>query len=349
MILAYGHAEKKTPPPDPAWWAMFSRLCVQESGNLVRVEEVLRELVAPPTEVSDGRDKDLLKGFQDQGLLKGVGEGLQITARGKLAMQVAILEQVFGKAEKNARDDRRSSRESGCAQEDLPWNRPWAIGDDPRSIDWGASLRNAARDGRGADELSERDLESRESEPVVREATVLLIDVSRSMVIYGEDRLTPAKMVAIALSESVLRTPGDSLDVLAFGNRARRIPSDAIMTLSAEPSQTDTADGLRLAREILRTRKASRRKILLVTDGKPTCVLERGRQVCDPDGRDPRIIDRTIEEGVRCAKDGCRITTFMLARDPQLVAFVDRFTRAVRGQAFHTGLDQLGEFVLKSW
>jgi Ca-activated chloride channel homolog len=350
MILSYGQADRKAPAPDPAWWAMFSRLFVRESGDMARVEKVLRESSAPQDPALDDRSEDLLRGFERQGLLRGQGDDLRITDKGRLALQVSILEQVFGSAETSRIPDRASKRASGWGvRESLPWNRSWTFGEDPRDIDWSASLRNVAREGLDHDAIEERHMEGRESESVPTQATVLLIDVSRSMVLYGEDRLTPAKMVAIALSESVRRTPADSLDVLAFGNRARRIPAKSIVELSAEPSHTNTADALRLARETLRGRRASRKRILLLTDGKPTCIMDNSRLLCDPQGRNPRVLERTLAEGTLCARDGCHITTFMLSGEPALVDFVDRFTRAVRGDAFHAGLDRLGEFVLKSW
>jgi uncharacterized protein with von Willebrand factor type A (vWA) domain len=210
-------------------------------------------------------------------------------------------------------------------------------------------VTNAVRRG-GLDELSfaEEDLRVHESEHHASCATALLIDVSHSMILYGEDRITPAKDVALALCELIrTRYPKDLLEVIVFGDEAWRVPVAELPWLQVGPWHTNTRAGLQLARALLRRAPQANRQILMLTDGKPSALTERdGTLYKNPFGLDRRIVNKTLEEAEACRRHSIPITTFMLTEDPLLVDFVERFTKANKGRAFYSRLGTLGGFVL---
>ena len=179
-------------------------------------------------------------------------------------------------------------------------------------------------------------------------ATVLLLDISHSMILYGEDRFSPAKRVALALSH-LIRTqfPGDSLRVVTFGDRAEEIPLSRLAHAQVGPFHTNTAEGLELARRILLSQKKEMRQIIMVTDGKPSAItLRDGRIYTNSGGLDREILRRSYREVAACRKAGILINTFMLARDPYLVRFVETVSRIARGKAYFTSTLTLGEYVM---
>lgn len=179
-------------------------------------------------------------------------------------------------------------------------------------------------------------------------ATVLLLDISHSMVLYGEDRFSPAKRVALALSH-LIRTqfPGDSLRIVTFGDRAREIPLSQLAHAQVGPFHTNTAEGLEVARRILLSQKKEMRQIIMVTDGKPSAVtLGDGRIYTNSGGLDPEILRRSYREVVACRKAGILINTFMLAQDPYLVQFVEKVSKIARGKAYFTSTITLGQHVM---
>ena len=177
-----------------------------------------------------------------------------------------------------------------------------------------------------------------------------MLDISHSMILYGEDRITPAKMVAMSLVEFVKRHyPRDTLDVITFGDEAKEIPADRIAHVSVGPFHTNTCDGLRLAQTLLRKRKNTNKQIFMVTDGKPSAVFDRGRLYRNSFGLDPLVLQKTFAEGRACRKNKIRVCTFMVAQDPYLIEFVEEFSKVCAGKAFYTGLDGLGEFVFADY
>jgi len=173
-----------------------------------------------------------------------------------------------------------------------------------------------------------------------------MLDISHSMILYGEDRITPAKMVAMSLVEFVRRHyPRDTLDVITFGDEAKEIPADLIAHVAVGPFHTNTCDGLKLAQTLLRRRKNPNKQIFMVTDGKPSAVFDRGRLYRNSMGLDPLVLQKTFAEGRNCRKNKIRVCTFMIAQDPYLIEFVEEFSRVCAGKAFYTGLDGLGEFI----
>jgi uncharacterized protein with von Willebrand factor type A (vWA) domain len=195
--------------------------------------------------------------------------------------------------------------------------------------------------------LREGDLEVRETEHVTSCATVLLLDVSHSMVLYGEDRITPAKRVALALVELIqTRYPKDSLDLVLFGDDAQHVSLSELPYVSAGPYHTNTQAGLQLARRILMRRKHSNKQVFMITDGKPSCIHEEGALYKNSFGLDPRIVNRTLDEAVILRRHRIPITTFMVARDPYLQGFVQRLTELNHGRAYFASLRNLEEYLL---
>jgi len=182
-------------------------------------------------------------------------------------------------------------------------------------------------------------------------ATVLMLDCSHSMILYGEDRFTPAKRVAMALSH-LIRTqyPGDTLHAVLFHDSAEEIPLRELGRVRVGPYYTNTREGLRVARRILERQRQDMRQIIMITDGKPSALTQPdGRIYKNPFGLDPFVIGETLSEVSACAKAGIMINTFMLARDYDLVAFVRRVAQMCRGKAYFTTPYTLGEYVLMDY
>jgi Ca-activated chloride channel family protein len=179
-------------------------------------------------------------------------------------------------------------------------------------------------------------------------ATVIMLDCSHSMILYGEDRFTPAKRVAMALAH-LIRTqyPGDSLRAVLFHDSAEEVPIKQLGRVRVGPYYTNTREGLRLARRILERERKDMRQIVMITDGKPSALTRPDGQIYkNAFGLDPFIVSETFAEVNACAKGGIMINTFMLARDPDLVAFVRRVAAVCRGKAYFTTPATLGQYVL---
>ena len=182
-------------------------------------------------------------------------------------------------------------------------------------------------------------------------ATVLLLDCSHSMILYGEDRFTPAKRVALALSH-LIRTqyPGDSLHCVLFHDSAEEIPLGKLARVQVGPYHTNTREGLRLAQRILSRQKKDMRQIIMITDGKPSALtLEDGRIYKNAFGLDPLVVTQTLEEVAKCKRAGILINTFMLASDYSLVHFVQKITELCRGKAYFTTPYTLGQYLLMDY
>jgi Ca-activated chloride channel homolog len=217
-------------------------------------------------------------------------------------------------------------------------SRPYQFGD-TLNLDIPRTLTSAlARDGLRDDgtlELEYGDLHVHQSEYRSSCATVLMLDTSHSMILYGEDRFTPAKKVALALTH-LIRTqfPGDTLRVVTFGDRADEIPLSQLAHAQVGPYHTNTADGFKLARRLLLAQNKDMRQIVMITDGKPSAIsLPNGQIYKNSMGLDARVLRETFQEVAACRKAGILINTFMLARDPYLIAFVNRVSEIACGKA----------------
>ncbi|HET9439215.1 MAG TPA: VWA domain-containing protein [Longimicrobiales bacterium] len=225
---------------------------------------------------------------------------------------------------------------------------------DTLNLDIPATLKNALKRGGSLSvplDIDYPDLMVHQAEYRSSCATVLLLDISHSMILYGEDRFTPAKKVALALSH-LIRTqyPGDSLRVVTFGDRAQEIPIKELAHTQVGPYHTNTAEGLKVARRVLRAQKKDMRQIVMITDGKPSAItLPNGQVYKNPAGLDPRVIKETLREVAACRKAGILINTFMLARDPALVQFVAKVCEMARGKAYFTNTMTLGQYVMRDF
>jgi Ca-activated chloride channel family protein len=228
-------------------------------------------------------------------------------------------------------------------------SKPYEFGD-TLNLDVNATLLNAiARGGlRMPLDLDYPDLMVHQSEYRSSSATVLLLDCSHSMILYGEDRFTPAKKVALALTHLIRsQFPGDTLRVVLFHDYAEEIPLSRLAHAQVGPYHTNTAEGLLLARRILAGQRKDMRQIVMITDGKPSALtLPDGRIYVNSMGLDPKILAATYREVAACRKSGIMINTFMLARDRSLVEFVKRVSAICRGKAYFTNTMTLGQFIL---
>jgi Ca-activated chloride channel homolog len=196
-----------------------------------------------------------------------------------------------------------------------------------------------------------RDLQVHQCEYQSSCATVVMLDCSHSMILYGEDRFTPAKKVAMALSH-LIRTqyPGDSLSLVLFHDSAEEIPVSQLARVKVGPYYTNTREGLRVAQRILKSQRKDMKQIVMITDGKPSALtLEDGRIYRNAFGLDPLVVSETLEEVARCKRSNIMINTFMLASDPGLVQFVHQVSQMCRGKAYFTRPETLGEYLLMDY
>lgn len=278
------------------------------------------------------------------------GQTFQITAKSEQSIRQRSLEEIFGKLKRGGTGNHRTPQ-VGYGEESLSELKGFEFGDPVENIAFTESFRNA-QINHGIDDfmMTQDDLAVREREHKTTVSTVLMIDISHSMILYGEDRITPAKKVAMALSELIMRKyPKDTLDIIVFGNDAWQINIKDLPYLQVGPYHTNTVAGLELAMDILRRRKTSNKQIFMITDGKPTCIREGARYYKNSFGLDRKILNKTLNLGAQCRRLKIPITTFMIARDNWLVEFVREFTEVNQGRAFYSSLQGLGEYVFEDF
>lgn len=294
---------------------------------------------------------DFIEEMKRQGYLREDNEGVvQITAKTERTLRQRSLEEIFGQLRKSNRG-RHKTPHAGAGDERLPETRNWQFGDDVHLLDVTDTLSNAFRRG-GVDDwnLHEDDFSVYETDHQSSMATVLMIDLSHSMVLYGEDRITPARKTAMALAELIMtHYPKDTLDVVAFGNDAWEVSIKDLPYLEVGPFYTNTRAGLQRARDILRRRKNQNKQIFMITDGKPSCHLENGKMYRNAFGLDRRIVNKVLDEAVVCRRERISVTTFMIARDPYLQNFVHELTEANQGRAYYASLDNLGGYIFEDY
>jgi Ca-activated chloride channel homolog len=272
------------------------------------------------------------------------------TSKMEIEMRKKALEDIFGQLKKTKRGNHTTNL-SGQGDEKTSEIRPFEFGDSLEQLAVSESLRNA-QINHGIEEfkLTHEDLESHEQFFQSQTSTVLMIDISHSMILYGEDRITPAKKVAMALAELIKKQyPKDTLDILVFGDDAWEIEIKDIPYLQVGPYHTNTVAGLELAMDLLRRRRNPNKQIFMITDGKPTCIKKGKQYYKNSFGLDRQIVSRTLTLAQQCRKMDIPVTTFMIAQDPYLVQFVEQFTQANNGKAFYSSLQGLGEFIFTDY
>jgi Ca-activated chloride channel homolog len=247
---------------------------------------------------------------------------------------------------------RHDTRDLSTGVESGGISRPYEFGD-VLNLDISETICNAIRrDGAKVPiDLQYRDLTVHQCEYQSSCATVVLLDCSHSMILYGEDRFTPAKRVAMALSH-LIRTqyPGDTLSLVLFHDSAEEVPLSQLARVQVGPYYTNTREGLRMAQRILLRQRKDMRQIVMITDGKPSALtLEDGRIYKNAFGLDPFVVGETLEEVNKCKRAGIMINTFMLATDYSLVQFVQKITQMCRGKAYFTTPYTLGQYLLMDY
>jgi Ca-activated chloride channel homolog len=287
------------------------------------------------------------KGFIEERSQEGV---FDLTGKAEQTIRKNALEEIFGKLKKTKQGNHKTNY-TGNGDERTEDIRPFEFGDHLDSISLTESLQNA-QINHGIDEfrLTQDDLQVQEKEQKVQTSTCLMIDISHSMILYGEDRITPAKKVAMALAELIkVKYPKDTLDIIVFGNDAWPIEVKDLPYLQVGPYHTNTYAGLELAMDLLRRRKSANKQIVMITDGKPTCLKEGAHYYKNSFGLDRKVVNKTLNMAAQCRRLKIPITTFMIAKDPYLQEFVREFTKTNNGRAYYSSLSGLGEYVFEDF
>ncbi|HEX8039751.1 MAG TPA: VWA domain-containing protein [Chryseosolibacter sp.] len=350
---------KFTPPPEKAssdfdkLLKVFMQLILITSGNVAEALQWLTE-VDRQYKLTDGQYGigDFIEDLKKNGYITDEGPKgeFKLKAKSEQNLRQSALEEIFGRLKKT-RSGEHNTHHSGPGDEQTTEKRDYQFGDTLEQISVTDSLRNA-QINHGLENflITEDDLEVMESEFKTQTSTVLMIDISHSMILYGEDRITPAKKVAMALAELITKKyPKDTLDILVFGDDAWQIEIKDLPYLKVGPYHTNTVAGLELAMDILRRRKNSNKQIFMITDGKPTCVKQGIKYYKNAFGLDEKILNKTLDLATQLRKIKIPVTTFMIATDPNLKAFVREFTKANNGNAYYSSLQGLGSLVFEDF
>ncbi len=294
---------------------------------------------------------DFLRELESQGYIRtdhrNLKKSSKLSSKMELALRKGAFEELFGNILK-AKPGRHNTNKQGKGDEWSGDLKPYQFGDNLERINAQESIKNAMMNPYNDQfSLTENDLFIQQSFDQSQTSTVLMIDISHSMILYGEDRITPAKKVGLALAQMLIQFyPKDTLDILVFGDDAWKIELKDLPYLQVGPYHTNTVAGLELAINLLNKRKNPNKKIMMITDGKPTCIKKGNEYYKNSFGLDRQILNRTLALATKCRKLGIDITTFMVATDPFLIEFVEAFSKANQGKAFYTALDGLGEQIL---
>ena len=355
-----GHRfSKYTPPPDSAksdfekLLNIFMQFILITAGNVAEALEWLTEVDKQYNLTNkDYGIGDFIEDLKRNGYITDDGPNgeFKLKAKAEQNLRQSALEEIFGKLKKTKSGDHKTTH-SGRGDEPTTDRRDYEFGDTLEQISMTDSLRNA-QINHGVDDffMTEEDLEVMEREYKTQTSTVLMIDISHSMILYGEDRITPAKKVAMALAELITKKyPKDTLDILVFGDDAWQIEIKDLPYLQVGPYHTNTVAGLELAMDILRRRKNSNKQIFMITDGKPTCIKQGIKYYKNSFGLDQKILNQTLSLASQLRKIKIPVTTFMIATDPYLKAFVREFTKANNGNAYYSSLQGLGNLVFEDF
>ncbi len=362
--------------PDPDWRPSMEDLYEAIAESLLDNDLVTEEMIRQAMDAEDWMDselgravKRLAQRLSDDGYIRPVGQdpseaqeagqGYAGDASGQTQFQLTdkaidflgyrTLRDLLGAAGRSSVGS-HDTRFTAAGVEAVGEPKRYEFGDS-LNLDVAETLKRASRHGLGSLELEEDDLYVMQSEYRSSAATVVMLDCSHSMILYGEDRFTPAKRVALALAH-LIRTQyrGDSIRYVLFHNSAEEIPLAQLAGAQVGPYHTNTAEGLRLAQKILKRENKDMKQIIMITDGKPSAItLPDGRVYRNAYGLDPLVLGETLREVGNCRRHGIQVNTFMLARDPELIAFVRRVSAMTRGKAYFTTPHTIGRYVLQDF
>jgi len=343
--------------PFETLFEIFKELITHTSGDFDEAIDWLRELdkeykLTTPDYTIDDFIEDLKKkGYVREEIDPDGNGSMAITAKTERAIRQQALDQIFGKIKRSGQGNHKS-KSPGIGDEHTGDFRNYQLGDALDKVSMTESLKNAQiNHGMSDFDLTEDDLVVEETHHKSQMSTVLMIDISHSMILYGEDRITPAKKVAMALAELITsRYPKDTLDILVFGNDAWQIEIKDLPYLKVGPYHTNTVAGLQLAMDLLRRKRNTNKQIFMITDGKPSCLrMPDGQYYKDSVGLNPFITNKCYAMAQQARRLHIPITTFMIAQDSYLMQFVREFTYANQGKAFYTGLKGLGEMIFEDY
>ena len=337
---------------------IFKEIITYTSGDFEEAIEWLRQLdteykLTDHNYTIDDFIEDLkAKGYIKEEIDPTNNEGnISITAKTERAIRQQALNHIFGKIKRRGTGNHKSKGQ-GLGDEHTGDFRNYQFGDSLDKVSMTESLRNAQiNHGIQNFNLTEDDLVVEETIHKAQMSTVLMIDISHSMILYGEDRITPAKKVAMALAELITtRYPKDTLDILVFGNDSWTIDIKDLPYLKVGPYHTNTVAGLQLAMDLLRRKRNTNKQIFMITDGKPSCLkMPDGQYYKNSNGLDTFITNKCYAMAQQARRLHIPITTFMIAQDSYLMQFVRKFTKANQGKAFYTGLKGLGEMIFEDY
>jgi len=350
--------KSRSQTPFEKLFEIFKELITYTSGDFDEAIDWLKELdkeyvlTSPDYTMDDFIEELLNKGYIKKEInSSGDVESVGLTAKTEMLLRQHALKQIFGKM-KRIGNGNHNSKQPGMGEIDSGDLKAYEFGDSIEKIAVTESIKNAQIQGGLEDfKLTREDLVVNDQFHQAQMSTVLMIDISHSMILYGEDRITPAKKVAMALSEFITtRYPKDKLNIIVFGNEAKPIAVKDLPYLTVGPYHTNTVAGLELAMDILRRNRNSNKQIFMITDGKPSCLkLKDGTYYKNSNGLDSYIVDKCYNMAQQARRLNIPITTFMIAQDPYLKRFVQEFTKANKGKAFYTGLKGLGEMIFEDY
>ena len=356
--LSFTKHQKKVQTPFERLFEIFKELITHTSGDFDEAIEWLRELdkeykLTDEDYTIDDFVEDLLKkSYIKQNNQKGGnGEGLSLTPKTEKLLREHALKQIFGKLKKSKRGNHKTQK-IGQGEDNTGEYKAYQFGDPLEKIDITQSIKNAQIRSISNDfSIQHDDLVVEDNFFKTQMSTILMIDISHSMILYGEDRITPAKKVAMALAEMITtQYPKDTLDILVFGNDAWPISLKELPYLKVGPYHTNTVAGLELALDLLRRKKNTNKQIFMITDGKPSCLkMPDGNYYKNSVGLDESIVEKCYKTARQAKKLQIPITTFMIAQDPYLQQFIRTFTEINKGKAFFTGLKGLGQMIFEDY
>src|ERR1700723_2825786 len=336
--------------PDDQMQQMLEKLSAMSPEQLDQLLENLVQKLAAEGHISTEQDAESTPG-QGPGQGKDGQARFEVTDKSLDFLGFKTLKDLLGSLGKWS-FGRHDTRDLATGMESSGSSKQYEFGD-TLNLDISETLFSAVRrEGvKVPIDLEYSDLHVHQCEYQSSCATVLMLDCSHSMILYGEDRFTPAKKVAMALAH-LIRTqyPGDSLSLVLFHDSAEELPVSQLARVKVGPYHTNTREGLRVAQRVLKGQRKDMKQIVMITDGKPSALtLPDGRIYKNPFGLDPLVVSETLEEVARCKRSNIMINTFMLASDLGLVQFVQKMTKMCRGKAYFTTPDTLGEYLLMDY